>query len=181
MTSLRTIAALCVAANTPYRTMPGVECYDKRRDARSFNGGMPIICHPPCRAWSAFLRHQAKPDPGESELGLFCAERLRECGGVLEHPAYSRLFDAAKLPRPLERSSDLWTIAVWQSWWGYPMRKGTWLCFSRVDPARVEVPYRMLNDRGADRIIFKGMSRTQRAQTTPAFADWLVNLARSVE
>ena len=64
------IAVLCVQKNNHYRGMEGVEVYDKQRDARTFPGGMPVVAHPPCRAWSAFCRHQAKPEPGEKALGL---------------------------------------------------------------------------------------------------------------
>ena len=52
-----TVAALCVAPNSLYKTMPGVECYDQARDVRSFTGGMPVVAHPPCRAWSAYTAH----------------------------------------------------------------------------------------------------------------------------
>ena len=85
----RTVAVLCVAANSIYRDLPGVEVFHKRRDARTFAGGMPVVAHPPCRAWSAHTRHQAKPEPGDAELGPMCVDVLRREGGVLEHPAHS--------------------------------------------------------------------------------------------
>lgn len=67
-------------------------------DVRTFQGGMPIVGHPPCRSWSAFCRHQAKPLLGEKELAPFVVEHLRKCGGVMEHPAHSTLWDALNLP-----------------------------------------------------------------------------------
>lgn len=97
---MRTVAALCVAPRSAYHDMPGVEAYDMKRDALTFPGGMPIVAHPPCRAWSAYCAHQAKPVAGEMELGLWCADMVRKWGGVLEQPAHSRLFDAACLPKP---------------------------------------------------------------------------------
>lgn len=147
---MRLIAALCVAPNSIYKTLDGVDAYDQARDCRQFAGGMPVVAHPPCRAWSAYTRHQAKPEPGEADLGLLCADWLRSEGGVLEHPAHSRLFDAAQLPKPGERKGDLWTLPVWQAWWGYPMRKATWLCFSGVSLDDITIPFR-LHDQGADR------------------------------
>lgn len=98
---MRTVAVLCAARNSVYHEMEGVDVFDALRGARSFAGGMPVIAHPPCRAWSAYCAHQAKPAPGEKELGIWCAEQVRENGGVLEQPAHSRLFDAAKLPKPV--------------------------------------------------------------------------------
>lgn len=104
------VAVLCAAKNSVYHSLPGVVVYDETRDARTFPGNMRVIVHAPCRTWSAFTAHQAKPAPGERDLGLWCAGQLKKCGGVLEHPAHSRLFDAAGLPKPGNRSGRLWTI-----------------------------------------------------------------------
>lgn len=176
----RKVAALCVAPNSEYRAMPGVECYDMARDVRTFAGGMPVVAHPPCRTWSAYTAHQAKAPLGEQELGLLCAEWLRREGGVLEHPAHSRLFEAARLPMPGHRLGDLYTMLVWQAWWGYPMRKATWLCFSRVDVRELALPYRPHDSRSGegDRRRQQVMSKHQRAATVPALAAWLVGAAR---
>lgn len=171
------VAVLCCAPNSIYKTMPDVDAYDMARDARNYDGSLPVVAHPPCRAWSAYCAHQAKPEPGEKELGLWCADKLREVGGVLEHPAHSRLFAAAGLPKPGEPERDgLRTLEVWQAWWGYPMKKSTWLCFSGVDIKALTIPYR-LHDQGADRRRQQLMSKHQRAATVPEFARWLVDAA----
>lgn len=175
---MRTVSVLCVHGNSIYKTMPGVEAYDMNRDARTFPGDTPIVAHPPCRAWSTHCRHQAKPLPGEKELGPWCADMLRQCGGVLEHPAHSHLFEAAGLPMPGCRIGDLHTIAVWQAWWGYSMRKATWLCFSRVPDDAIHVPFR-LHTPGFDRRRQQVMSKNQRAATCPEFAAWLLDAARA--
>lgn len=177
----RTVAALCVAPNSVYKAAPGVEAFDLARDVRTFAGGMPVVAHPPCRAWSAYTRHQAKPAPGEAELGPLCVEWLKREGGVLEHPAHSRLFAATGLPLPGQRIGDLFTVAVLQAWWGYAMRKATWLVFSRVDVKALEFPYREHDSRAGagDRRRQQLMSKHQRAATHPALADWLVSAART--
>jgi hypothetical protein len=172
------VAVLCVAAKSIYRSLPGVECYDLNRDVRTFAGGMPIVAHPPCRSWSAYCAHQAKPEPGEKELGPLCVEWLRKCGGVLEHPAHSRLFDACQLPKPCETQDGLWTAEVLQSWWGDTRTKTTWLCFSRIRRRSVHFPIRLHDPRG-DRRRWQVMSRTQRSATHPALAEWLVGVARA--
>lgn len=179
---LRIVSVLCAAPRSVYRDLPGVEVYDRRRDARTFAGDTPIVAHPPCRGWSAKTRHQAKPEPGEMDLGLWCVEQLRRCGGVLEQPAFSHLFAAAGLPRPgnpgeWRRDGEVWSIAVWQAWWGYPMRKATWLAFCRVPYNAVQIPFR-LHSRGNDRRAEQVMSRQQRSATPRDFAEWLVSLAR---
>lgn len=172
------VAVLCCASKSPYRGMAGVECYDKKRDVRTFRGGMKIVAHPPCRTWSAYCAHQAKPEPGEKELGPLCVEWLKKCGGVLEHPAHSRLWDACRLPKPgWTHSRDLWSMEVLQGWWGDTRSKTTWLCFFGISPLDVRVPYRFV-DAAGDRRRWQLMSKTQRSATHPAMAEWLVQTAR---
>jgi len=174
----RKVAILCTARKTVYKSLPDCDVYDIDRDARTFPGGMPIVAHPPCRSWSAHLRHQAKPSPGERELGIWCCDQLRECGGVLEQPARSHLFRAAGLPHPGESNrGDLFTIEVWQAWWGYPMRKATWLCFVGVEMDLIQCPLR-LHPRGGDWEVNRRLSTRMRSETTIEFAVWLVGLAR---
>lgn len=176
-----TIAVLCCSRNSIYKSIDGLECFDSKRDARNFLGQMPVIAHPPCRSWSAFCAHQAKPSPGERELGLFCVEQVKQWGGgVVEQPAHSRLWDAAGLPKPgWTHRGDSWSCEVWQAWWGYPMRKATWLFFSKINPSKVFYPLR-LHPRGGDKRKEQVMSKNQRSATTKEFALWLVNLARQV-
>lgn len=177
---MQTVAALCVARNSVYKTLPGVECFDIDRDMRSFAwGSMPIIAHPPCRAWSAYCRHQAKPLPGEKELAPLCVEMLKVCGGVLEHPAHSTLWGTLGLPLPLEQERGwLWCLAVDQSWWGDTRTKKTWLLLSGIAKDDLPpIPYRLHNPSG-DRRRWQVMSKHQRAATHPAFAEWLVEVAR---
>ena len=168
---------LCVGTSSVYRSLPNVECYDLKRDVRTFCGGLPIVAHPPCRSWSAYCAHQAKPVPGEKELGPLCVEWLRKCGGVLEHPAHSRLFSACGLPKPGRPTGNLWTIEVFQAWWGDSRTKKTWLCFSGIAPDEVTFPLR-LHDPSGDRRRWQLMNSTSRSATCLEMARWLVELAR---
>lgn len=176
---METVHILCCARNSIYKTLHAVDCWDEARDVRNFTGSGPVVTHAPCRAWSAFCSHQAKVPPGEKELALLCADHLRRNGGVFEHPAHSRAFKAAGLPLPGESLADLWTVEVWQAWWGYSMMKKTWLCFSKIDPANIKIPFREHVVQG-DRRRQQVMSKHQRAATCPAFAEWLLAVARTV-
>lgn len=172
------VAVLCAARNSIYHAMDDVDVYDVTRDARSFSGGMPVVAHPPCRAWSAFCAHQAKPEAGEKELGIWCCEMLRTCGGVLEQPAHSRLFAAGGLPLPGDGvKGGVWSLQVDQFWWGLDWKKGTWLAFSGVPRESVVMPLR-LHDGRSDKAIWNSKSKGQRARTIPAFGQWMVNAAR---
>lgn len=172
------VAVLCVARNSIYKQFSGVDCYDIDRDVRTFTGNVPVA-HPPCRAWSAYCAHQAKPEPGEKELGPLCVEWLKVCGGVLEHPAHSRLWDYCNLPKPgAAAKNGLWAIAVKQAWWGDNRTKSTWLLFSGVNS--VSVPMRP-HDPDGDRRRWQVLSKNQRAATVPAFAKWLLDTARHAQ
>lgn len=178
---MQTVAVLCVARNSIYKELPGVDAYDCDRDARTFAGGLPIVAHPPCRAWSAFCSHQAKPVEGEKDLAPMCVDWLKQCGGVLEHPAHSRLWDHCNLPKPGKPERDgYWSISVKQCWWGDTRSKNTWLLFHGVEPSQVELPFALHSAYG-DRRRWQVMSRHQRAATPRAFAEWLVGVARCVK
>jgi len=103
---------------------------------------------------------------------------LRACGGVLEHPAHSRLWDELKLPKPgQELREGLWSMEIWQAWFGYAMKKKTWLLFAGITPEQLPpIPY-VLHDQGKDRRRQQVMSKHQRAATCPALAKWLVEVA----
>lgn len=176
------VAVLCCAPNSFYHALPGVECFNEARDVFSFSGGVPVVAHPVCAPWSAFCAHQWKPVPKVKEIGPLCIEWLQKCGGVLEHPAHSRLFDVYDLPKPDERKGNLWTIEVSQAWWGYSMLKKTWLVFCGIEPELVlpTIPYKEHNSRNGegDRRRQQKMSKNQRAATVPTMARWLVETAR---
>lgn len=172
------VAVLCCSKRSVYKSFEGVDCYDIDRDARTFTGGFPVVAHPPCRSWSAYCAHQAKPLPREKELAPMCVLWLMRCGGVLEHPAHSRLWDAMELPKPGERKYGLHCVAVQQCWWGDSRTKNTWLLFSRVDLSKVNFPPK--RETNGDRRTWQLMSKEQRSATHPEFARWLVEVARQV-
>jgi|SRR5580700_924170 hypothetical protein len=191
---MRTVAILCAAKKTAYRDMEGVEVYDIDRDARTFGGGMPVVAHPPCRRWTKFgddmLKGLSRRWPNamlptrdeieaEKNLGIWCAEQVKENGGILEHPARSRLFATAGLPLPgSPQSADSFSLHVWQRWWGFPTKKGTWLYFRNISQFAIEIPF-VLHNSGRDRDKFQNICHDARSRTTPAFGQWLVALARS--
>jgi hypothetical protein len=176
--SLRPVAAVCVDSVSVYHSMEGVIAFNQARDARNFPVDRPAVFHPPCRSWSRSYSKIAKPKPGEKELGLLCCDWLKRCGGVLEQPAHSALFATGGLPQPGQTIGHLSTIEVLQSWWGYPTRKRTWLCFSGVDVSQLELPF-ALNHVAREGLKFERMSQKQRSHTTDSFAAFLIAAARA--
>ena len=91
------IAVLFVRGDSAYKNYNDLDVYDAERDALTFTGDMPVIAHPPCRAWGR-LSHMANPREGERELALFALANVRALGGVLEHPKGSKLWKEQSLP-----------------------------------------------------------------------------------
>jgi hypothetical protein len=127
------------------------------------------------------------------ELALGAVGVVRELGGVLEHPAHSRLWPAAELPAPGKPTDAFggFTVEVEQVRWGHPARKRTWLYFVRptralpVPPPR-EPTHWASGSRKAHETTrghvppgIKVCSAPQRRRTPPAFADWLLEIAAS--
>lgn len=196
------VAALFVRSDSIYKTLPGVDCFDIDRDARTFQGGMPVVAHPPCRAWGK-LFYFAKPRPDEKNLGRLAVALVRECGGVLEHPKDSKLWPAQMLPKP-SQAPDMWggwTLPVSQFWFGHRAEKLTWLYI--VGCHQGDVPPLPLRLGRATHVIassrnrridgtrlrskegnpvFTGwrpeVTKAEREHTPPELAMWLVELAR---
>jgi len=183
------VVVLFVRSDSIYKTLPGLDCYDKDRDARTWPGGCPAVCHPPCRAWGRFAAW-CHADEAEKALAPWAVEQVRHWGGVIEHPSASRLWAACDLPRPGAGSDAAggFSLAVEQHWWGHRATKPTWLYVCGCEPG--DVPAMPLTLTEATHVVARdrrgnGRNRTkphcthaEREATPPAFAVWLVELAR---
>lgn len=172
------------------------ESFQFHRDARLYDGPFPVVVHPPCGPWGR-LRHLSER-PEDAELAFRALEQVRAFGGVLEHPAGSLFWDAAELPDPGRTRSDRYggrSIRAAQSDWGHVARKWTWLYLVGVPDAALTPPpfpgrtptHWISGSRGegssrAGTAVPPGIkvcSAEQRRRTPPAFAHWLISLARS--
>jgi hypothetical protein len=98
------VAVLFARQDSSYKRIPGCDVYDLERDARNYDGPLPVVAHPPCRAWGR-LRRFANPRPDERNLARLAVALVREFGGVLEHPAGSLLWQSQRLPALGQRES----------------------------------------------------------------------------
>ena len=182
------VAVLFAMKDSIYNQYAECDVYDKERNALSFCGDLPVIAHPPCRAWGR-LRSFAKPEPGEKELAFFALEMVRKNGGVLEHPESSKLWEEANLPFGLN-TDDFggWTLKVDQFWWGHKARKRTWLYICGIERRYVSYPirfdaiqYTVSTTMNRGRKHFKPkptISKRDRSATPKLFAEWLIDLAK---
>lgn len=142
-----TVAALYVDPRGPYPSMPGVECWDEQRDARTYAGPHPVVAHPPCQRWGRMAKFcQARWGLKVGEDGGLFAHALaavRRWGGVLEHPAFSYAWAAHDLVRPARAAwqrtlEGEWVCSVAQVAYGHRADKNTWLLFAGREPLPVD-------------------------------------------
>jgi len=187
------IAALFVATGGCYFGLPDVDPWDEARDARLYAGPWPVVAHPPCQLWVNFAALNFKRYGGEhnrpgNDGGCFASAlaAVRKWGGVLEHPASSSAFPAHGIARPIgigwQRIDEReWVCEVWQSAYGHPARKRTWLlAVQRSEPA----PLNWSRTAGTHQVgwfdrIKPSLSKRAASATPPAFRDLLLSIART--
>jgi hypothetical protein len=199
VSELRTVAALYIDPRGVYATLPAVDCWDESRDARLYTGPHPVVAHPPCERWGSYWfgspssakRFLLGDDGGCFEAALVA---VRNHGGVLEHPANTRAWQHFGLKQPPVSGgwvrADIyggWSCHIEQGHYGHRARKPTWLYAFGFGPARVPhepvmwgpsaIVERSLRQR--TRGVCELLSKQQRRRTPPAFAEWLVSLARA--
>lgn len=182
----RVVAALYIDPRGPYPGMQDVECWDEKRDAKLYSGPHPVVAHPPCGPWGQMRHLCTKQDPMCAVEALAAVGRY---GGVLEHPAGSKLFHEYGLPRPGCGDELGRSYQVCQVDWGHVARKRTWLYV-------VGVPHEYVQSRIGERAgtgkathcISRDACRkssallrcsSERGRRTPKlFAEFLVDIAR---
>lgn len=197
------IAALFVDARGCYAELEGVDVWDASRDARLYDGPHPVVAHPPCTRWcrlaglvEARWGHKRGDDGGCFASAL---ASVRRWGGVLEHPAYSKAWDAHGLVKPPTGGGWVradavdgfngWTCYVEQARYGHVAKKATWLYahgvelptlrWGHVPDTEVKALVSWCGNR-----VRSGESRPRvgkrAAEATPAeFRDVLIAMARS--
>jgi len=196
-----TVAVLFADPKGIYSGRPDVDLWDEARDARLYTGGLPVVAHPPCQLWvnlaavnwARYRRVRPAWYPGGDDGGCFAhaLATVRRCGGVLEHPADSWAWARHGLPTPDSMgwqmsTSGEWVCEVWQSAYGHPARKRTWLFYVGQPPpqllwnrkrGRRQVGQPSVAQRAAGAL--PGVTKSEAIHTPPAFAEVLLAMARS--
>lgn len=183
----RRVAVLYAMENSVYNDFESCDVYDARRNALTFPGGAPIVAHPPCRLWGR-LAAQSKAPHSERWLAIHAVLMVWQYGGVVEHPANSKLWREMRLAPP--GSVDVhggFTFPIDQSCFGHRAQKPTWLyivglapCELPAIPLKLGTASHVVNTR-----IRKGnigwrpsIKKLERSATPPALAAWLVAVAQ---
>jgi hypothetical protein len=187
------VAALFVQKNGHYYGLPGVDPWDEVRDARTYAGPHPVVAHPPCSRWCKLANinqkrygHKVGDDGGCFEAAL---STVRTWGGVLEHPAYTRAWNAFGLPRPPRAGWSRsicggWTCEVSQAAYGHRAEKMTWLYYSgdapppSLDWSRPKPSHLVSYCNNTQNSGLPRLSKREASRTPLAFRDMLLSIAR---
>lgn len=136
------ITALFVETDGCYFNLPGVDPWDEKRDARKYYGPAAVVAHPPCQRWGRMATGgPSAPNTRRvgDDGGCFGAalSKVREFGGVIEHPADSLAWKHYNILKPnryagwqpagLSGRYQDFTCYVEQGHYGHISRKPTWL------------------------------------------------------
>jgi len=166
------VSILCIEEKSNYRLIPGLDLWDKDRNAYNFSGGQPVITHAPCAQWSR-MKAFARSNKAEKELAYFCFEQVQKNGGIFEHPSGSSFFRVINADRKKIRSVN-------QCWWGFPAQKKTLLYFNQVEPLSFPVNFNAVeymistpkNKHGRN---LPEMKKAERSLMPLSFCQWLVS------
>lgn len=208
MTGVASAQALFVdsSAHGIYPKLLGADrCWGVERDARTYAGPDPVVCHSPCQLWvnmaavnwKRYGRQRPAWYPGGTDEGCFASAlaSVRTYGGVLEHPAGSHAWRRFGLPVPIKGVSG-WvredppdfgledglparSCEVWQNAYGHQARKRTWLLYCGVRPP---FDLRWAREPGTHQVGWfdrnkPTLSKREASATPRAFADELIRLA----
>jgi hypothetical protein len=183
------ISVLFCSPRSVYNKFEGIAIYDRKRDAFTFNGKGPVICHPPCAQWSR-LRNLAKHNLSDKSAAVFCLNIIRCNGGILEHPAGSVLWRTLSLPKPGGPPDVFggYSLSIRQVEFGHHCVKQTWLYICRIPKDRFTLkPFpgrkpthsiRFLKNKNSKLLI---ASSAIRNNTPLLFAQWLLQAIKSID
>ena len=190
------VAALFVQPDGCYAGLPFVDVWDEQRDARLYAGPWPVVAHPPCQLWCPMAPINFKRWGGEhnrpgNDNGCFSSalSSVRRFGGVLEHPAKSKAWDAHGLPKPIgagwQRCLDGgYVCEIWQSAYGHRANKATWLYYMGDNPpkalrwSRIAGSHQIgYHDQRGKKANKPTLGKTEANATPVAFRDELLDLA----
>lgn len=201
------IAALYVETGGVYFNLPGVDPWDRTRDARTCRLRIPAVAHPGCERWGRFY-HGSTRKPHQFQLGddegRFASglTYVRNNGGVLEHPAGSKAWEWFGLNKPWQGSGWIkadefggWTCQVDQKHYGHEAPKPSWLYAvgcdlppliwtksDRTPPAWMIERYGEAKARKIGQVAMIGGKdkKAKRERTPIPFRDLLIRMAESV-
>lgn len=179
-----TFPAYFINNKSKYFRHDGFDPWTVDRDALKTESQAPAVYHPPCQQWGR-LKRFARVNPIEKLLAIWALDRVRQFGGVLEHPRTSDLWKYVSVDATKgydEHGGFLLSVNL--HWFGYPAQKKTVLYI--VGCKRSELPPIPLNFNAVSKTIGKrtpGMTeiqKTRRSETPGQMIEWFYDVLRIV-
>lgn len=181
------VAVLFARGDSIYKKIPGLDVWDAGRDARKWQGGCPLVAHPPCAQWSK-LKALAHKDEWMKSHAPWAVAQIRRWGGVLEHPHGSDLWKFCHLPYPGQFRDDFggYSLLVDQVHWGHRAQKRTLLYIVGCDledlppmPKERKKPTHVLDTSNRAERKLPYLAKSLRDASPEPFAHWLIEIARN--
>lgn len=131
------IPVLFTQVNSNYNDNQIFDTYDLHRNAFTYYDRIPLIAHPPCRLFSRLRKFSTAPR-SELKCAFFALSKVRQFGGILEHPRSSTLWKTGNFD--LSGNVDSYggfLRSVNLSWFGFPCQKKTMLYFVGISPSQL--------------------------------------------
>ena len=131
------IPVLFTQINSNYNDNQIFDTYDLQRNAFTYYDRIPLIAHPPCRLFSRLRKFSTAPR-SEKKCAFFALSKVRQFGGILEHPRSSTLWKTGNFD--LSGNVDSYggfLRCVNLSWFGFPCQKKTMLYFVGISPGQL--------------------------------------------
>ena len=192
----KTVAALYVQERGTYSQLDFIDMWPQHRDARLYDGPLPVVAHPPCQLWGSmaavnYARWGGDHNRPGNDGGCFASAlaNVRKFGGVIEHPAKTRAWEKYGLTKPSgigwkENHSGGWVCEVWQSAYGHRANKSTWLYyFGKKKPfelnwERLKGTHQIgFHDQRGKKANKPTLGKTEANATPTPFRDALIRLA----
>lgn len=163
------------------------DVYDIERNALTCTRLEAAIYHPPCRTWGRLYK-LSNWVAGEHWLAVWSVVRIWKYGGVLEHPAGSKLWKLMRLPLPVS-GTDIrggFSISIDQFWFGHKCKKNTWIYIKGCELN--DIPVIPLNFNLITHCISSTSSRSGllevskkwREKTPVELAKWLIQITKII-
>jgi len=159
-----------------------IDYYGKHRNALNYQGNDVVICHPPCAHWGAMSQF-ASISPGEKYLALHALWLVEINGGILEHPAQSKIWNLIR-NQPTHYTGQILSVNL--SWFGFPTQKRTYLYIKGA--TLKEIPPHPISFESVTTFIrpkhqpgAKHLPKSQRDTTPISMCKWLIEITRIIE
>lgn len=180
---MKSISVLFTQSHSNYDKFTIFDTWDINRNAFLCTSRSPAIYHPPCRLFSRLRKFSTAPAK-EKKCAFFSLARVRQFGGILEHPRSSTLWKNGNFDLSGQVDSyGGFLRSVNLSWFGFPCEKKTMLYFVGIKPGslppfpmNLQAPTHVISS--SKQTTLKELSKNQRSSTPVQMIDYFITVIK---